>query len=79
MPVMIDREKNLITIQTPNTTYQMLAGRYGHLLHLYYGKKTKADMSYLLTFYDRGFAGNPYEAGTDRTYSLDALPLEYPC
>ena len=34
---------------------------------------------YLLTYADRGFSGNPYDAGTDRTYSLDVLPQEYPC
>ena len=38
-------------------------------------------MDYVLTYADRGFSGNPYAAGMDRTYSLDArhrsiLPLE---
>lgn len=79
MPVIMDEKKQLFTIQTANTTYQMKVGRYGHLIHLYYGKKTSADMSYLLTYYDRGFSGNPYEAERDKTYSLDALPQEYPC
>jgi alpha-galactosidase len=79
MPITIDHQKNLFTIQTPNTTYQMKVGKFGHLLHLYYGKKTDADMSYLLTHYDRGFSGNPYDAKDDRTYSMDALPQEYPC
>ena len=79
MSVTIDSNKKLITIQTPNTTYQMKIGRYNHLIHLFYGKKTTADMSYLLTFYDRGFSGNPYDADDDRTYSMDVLPQEYPC
>lgn len=35
-------------------------------------------MDYLLTFFDRGFSGNPYEAGKDRTYSMDNLPQEFP-
>ena len=35
-------------------------------------------MDYLLTYADRGFSGNPAEAGADRTYSLDVLPQEYP-
>ena len=26
---------------------------------------------------DRGFSGNPYEAGKDKTFSLDTLPQEY--
>ena len=52
---------------------------YGFLLHLYYGPRTECDMSYLLQYFDRGFCGNPYEAGSDRTVSPDLLPFEYPC
>ena len=55
-----------------------MADPYGFLIHLYYGEKTEGDMDYLLTYRDRGFSGNPYDAGMDRTYSLDALPQEYP-
>lgn len=40
--------------------------------------KTNSSMDYVLTYADRGFSGNPYAAGMDRTYSLDALPQEYP-
>ena len=57
----------------------MQVDRYGFLLHLYYGKKTDGCMDYLLTYYDRGFSGNPYDAGENRTYSMDALPQEFPC
>ena len=39
--------------------------------HGFHGDGTTFD---LLTFEDRGFSGNPWEAGEDRTYSLDALP-----
>lgn len=47
----------------------------GSSCHLYYGKKTDGScMDYLLTYYDRGFSGNPFDAGDDRTYSMDALP-----
>ena len=35
-------------------------------------------MDYLLTYYDRGFSGNPYDAGNDKTYSMDSLPQEFP-
>ncbi|MCD7817644.1 MAG: alpha-galactosidase [Lachnospiraceae bacterium] len=105
MPILIDEQNKIFTIHTKNSTYQMAVGEYGHLLHLYYGKKidsgnsaagsvlepaaeskiaektmtAAADMRYLLTFYDRGFSGNPNDAGSDRTYSMDALPQEYPC
>ena len=78
---MIERKvfMELITLQTKYTTYQMGIAEHGFLLHLYYGPKAEGDMSYLLTAYDRGFSGNPYDAGNDRTFSMDTFPLEYPC
>ena len=79
MAIIIDQEQKLITLHTKNTTYQMAVGAYGQLLHLYYGPRLGGDMRYLLTYYDRGFSGNPYEADCDKTYSMDALPQEYPC
>lgn len=71
----------LITLNTKNTTYQMGISTHGFLLHLYYGPKLneESDTSFLLTYYDRGFSGNPYEVDNDRTFSLDILPQEYPC
>ena len=78
MAIIIDQEQKLITLHTKNTTYQMGVGNYGQLLHLYYGKRLTGDMRYLLIYYDRGFSGNPYEAECDKTYSMDALPQEYP-
>ena len=77
MAIIINQESKLITLQTRNTTYQMMVTGLGHLVHLYYGRKLEGDLSYLLTYYDRGFSGNPYDAGCDRTYSMDALPQEY--
>lgn len=72
------KEKQIFSIDTKDTTYQMKVDSYGFLLHLYYGAKVNGAMDYLLTYADRGFSGNPAEAGADRTYSLDVLPQEYP-
>ena len=79
MGIIYCEKDRTFTLQTKNTTYQMQVDRYGFLLHLYYGKKTDGCMDYLLTYYDRGFSGNPYDAGENRTYSMDALPQEFPC
>lgn len=79
MAIIYDDRKKTFTLNTESTTYQMQVDRYGFLLHLYYGKLAEGCMDYVLTYYDRGFSGNPYEAGKDRTYSLDALPQEFPC
>lgn len=78
MSILIDENGRLFTIHTANTTYQMKADRYGVLLHLYYGRRAEGSMEYLLTYADRGYAANIYDAGEDRTYSLDVLPQEYP-
>ena len=79
MGIIYCEKDRTFTLQTKNTTYQMQVDRYGFLLHLYYGKKTDTCMDYLLTYYDRGFSGNPYDAGEDRAYSMDTLPQEFPC
>lgn len=79
MAVHIQEDKKLFTLHTDHTTYQMKVDGYGFLLHLYYGSRVTGSMEYLITCYDRGFSGNPYEAGEIRNYSMDALPQEYPC
>ncbi len=78
MAVIYNHEKRIFSLQTKNTTYQMMADKLGYLLHLYYGKRVEQDMDYLLTYADRGFSGNPAEMAYNRTYSLDTLPQEYP-
>lgn len=77
MAVFYQQQDRTFTLQTNHTTYQMKIDSFGFLLHLYYGSRIAGNMDYLLTYYDRGFSGNPYDAGNDRTYSLDVLPLEY--
>jgi alpha-galactosidase len=79
MSIIFDELANTITLHTNHTAYQMLIDKYQNLLHLYYGKSIQESMEYLITYKDRGFSGNPYEAGSDRTYSLDVLPQEYSC
>ena len=78
MAINYQEKDGIFTISTNRTSYQMKVDRYGFLLHLYYGPKITGSMEYLLTYMDRGFSGNPNDAGMDRTYSMDALPQEYP-
>ena len=79
MAIILDKTKSLFTLQTDHSMYQMKKDRYGVLLHTYFGKRGSVfDYSYLVTYADRGFSGNPYDAGDERSYSLDALPQEYP-
>ncbi len=79
MAILFNETTSTFTLLTKQSMYQMKADKYDVLLHTYYGKKGAAyDYSYLITYADHGFSGNPYEVGDDRTYSLDVLPQEYP-
>lgn len=79
MAIIVNEKTGLFQLITDNTEYQMKADKYGVLRHLWYGEKTGCDMEYLQSYSDVGFSGNIYDAGNDRTYSLDTLPLEYAC
>ena len=81
MAIVWDPKRNLINIETKSSTYQMKIDKYQNLIHTFYGAKIgDTDMSQELVYMDRGFSGNPYEAGKDdRKYSLDYLPQEYSC
>lgn len=78
MAVEFDPAHKTYTLHTEHTSYQLQADRFGRLLHLYYGQRSEGCLDYLLTYADRGFSGNPYEAGDERGYSMDALPQELP-
>ena len=77
MCIFFNEQKNMFTLQTKNSTYQMKVDEFDFLAHIYYGEKIEqGDMEYLITKTDISFSGNPFEA-KDRTFSLDVLPQEY--
>ena len=62
MAIQISPNGRLMTIQTNDSSYQMLADKNGVLLHLYYGSSIGAeDLSDLIVRSDVGFSGNPEE------------------
>ena len=77
MSIRIDEKSRLFSLETAHTLYQIKADEMGVLLHLWYGPRTDADMSYRIRTANRGFCGNPYEAQDRMDYSLDTLPQEY--
>ena len=79
MSITFEKAGRIFSLETDNTLYQMRADETGTLLHLYYGRKTGCDMSYLIRGADRGFSGNPYKMRNQRKYSYDQLPQEYSC
>ena len=79
MAIQISSDGRTFTLQTEKSSYQMMADAHDVLLHLYYGRKIAAEnLEERIFRSDVGFAGNPPEAGEDRTYSLDVLPQELP-
>lgn len=78
MAILYDDEKRIFTLHTKNSTYQFQADTHDYLIHLYYGRRSQGLMDSIISFRDRGFACNPYDAGEDRTYSADYLPQEFP-
>ena len=79
MAIIYSEQTKTFTIHTEKSTYQMKVDQHGMLLHTYFGAPTdESDYSYLIVPEDRGFCGQPADAGKDRTYSMDFYPLEYP-
>lgn len=61
--IRFDERANLLSIHTRNATCRMKIDPCGVLLHLCYGGRTEGNMDYLLACLDRGFSGNPNDAG----------------
>lgn len=78
MSIYFDEQNRIFHLTTLHSDYQIKIDMYGYLLHLYYGRKTEQNADTVLTYADRGFSGNPYDADRDRTYSMDVLPQEFP-
>jgi alpha-galactosidase len=77
MAITVNEESLLFHIQGKNTSYIMKILKGGYLSHLYWGKKIKEYReSNKIIFMDRGFSPNPDDS--DRTFSLDTIPQEYP-
>lgn len=73
-----NEETKVFVLRTNNSMYQMQVRDWSTLVHLYYGANIgDTEVTHRIISLDRGFSGNPYEAGDDRTFSLDVLPQEY--
>lgn len=78
MSIQFNSEHRTLTLTTQNTTYQMQVSALGHLLHLYYGRRTAGDcLDYQYVPCDCGFSPNAYPMRRDRSFSMDLLPQEY--
>lgn len=80
MPISFNEEKKIFKIDTLDSTYAIGIFEQNFLIHLYYGKKIPDDNLLRLPFRS-GFASiSPnVENYSDRNFSLDIQPVEYPC
>lgn len=77
-PIRYNEKTKIFSLSTANSMYQMQVREYNTLVHLYYGANIgQTETAYRIVGRDRGFSGNPYAAGRDRTFSMDTLPQEY--
>ncbi|PJW16538.1 alpha-galactosidase [Geobacillus sp. WSUCF-018B] len=77
MAIVFDPTNKTFYLKANDTTYVMQIVRSGYLAHVYWGKAVR-DVRGARAFprLDRAFSPNP--APSDRTFSLDTLPQEYP-
>jgi alpha-galactosidase len=74
---MFDAQQKVFHLQGKGTSYIIQILRDGYLVHMYWGKRVEHyHESNPLVFFDRGFSPNPDPS--DRTFSLDTIPQEYP-
>lgn len=77
MPIQFDKTTNVFHLQTKNTSYIMHIFKEKYLLHAYWGKRLNhIQINNAVIVQNRAFAANPDPS--DKTYSLDVLPQEYP-
>lgn len=75
--IQYDEKQRVFHLQGLDFSYLIQIYRDGYLGHLYWGRKIQAyHGSQALRFADRAFSPNPDP--TDRTFSLDTMPQEYP-
>ncbi len=76
--IFYNKETKVFSLRTEHSEYQMQVIDYDILVHLYYGALVgDTELTDQLIYAERGFSGNPYEAGNRRAFSLDLLPQEY--
>lgn len=77
MPIVYDKSRKIFHLQAGDTSYIMQVVKEKYLVHLYWGRHISSyHESRRIIWKDRGFAPNP--DASDRTFSLDTLPQEYP-
>lgn len=79
MSVFFDKENRIFKLDTKTSTYAMLIGEGGYLIHLYYGEKLPdRNLKYLMY---RGWFDSlsPFSPDvTDPLFSADITPMELP-
>ncbi len=81
MPIFYNENTRIFKLDTKSSTYVLQVNEGGYLIHLYYGRKLPSTQGveklWFRGKYDSLSAQNPYV--DDPYFSLDIVPLEYPC
>lgn len=77
MNIVYEEKSKIFHLYNEKISYVMKLEKDCYLSHCYFGKRLRRwSGSAGMYYYDRGFCANPDE--TDRTFSLDTMPGEYP-
>ncbi|MCI8386703.1 MAG: alpha-galactosidase [Acutalibacter sp.] len=81
MPITFDASSHIFKLDTPSSSYAFMLFSENYLVHLYYGPKVP-DIAPLAALMDRGsydsFSPRNPALITDRSFSLDFTPQEFP-
>ena len=74
----IQIRNQIFLLNTDHTSYMFQIGKYGHLEHLYYGRKVRIEDGEALRLkHDLSYGTTVIYNEEDQTYSLDHIPQEY--
>ena len=77
MSIQFIHQTGIFHLQSVDTSYAIQLFKNKYPLHLYWGRKIHGDgFGHLLQAVNRAFSPNPDHS--DKSYSLDTIPMEYP-
>lgn len=78
MSIVYDKAHGIFKLDAKAASYVLQVTESGHILHLYYGRKiSDTDVRYLLRLGDKPFTPSTHDSMGP--FSLDVVPMEYPC
>ena len=74
------KKEKIFKLDTENSSYIIKISPYGHIFHLYYGKKVPdCDLEYLIPYNASASFSPQYTENGEQKYTLDTIPQELSC